>query len=32
VKVRTATGTYSRPISKICVIYPAEGYDDWQCR
>ena len=28
VKVRTATGTNSRPISEICVIYPAEGYDD----
>ena len=28
VKVRTSTGTYVRPISKICVIYPVEGYDD----
>ena len=28
VKVKTATGSYSRPISKICVIYPAEGYED----
>lgn len=28
VKVRTAMGTYSRPINKICVIYPAEGYND----
>ena len=28
VKVKTATGIYSRPISKICVIYPAEGYED----
>ena len=26
VNVKTATGTYSRPINKICVIYPAEGY------
>ena len=25
---KTATGTYSRPINKICVIYPAEGYDE----
>jgi hypothetical protein len=28
VKVKTTTGTYSRPINKICVIYPAEGYDE----
>jgi hypothetical protein len=28
VKVKTATGTYSRPIKKIFVIYPAEGFDE----
>lgn len=28
VKVRTRTGEYERPITKIAVIYPAEGYDD----
>ena len=27
VKVKTATGEYSRPVTKIAVIYPAEGYD-----
>ena len=27
-KVKTVKGTYSRPISKICVVYPAEGYND----
>ena len=26
VKVRTATGSYMRPITKICVIHPAEGF------
>ena len=26
VRVKTATGTYMRPITKICVIYPAEGF------
>ena len=26
-KVRTATGIYSRPISKIAVIHPVEGYN-----
>ena len=28
VLVKTAKGSYSRPISKIAVIYPAEGYED----
>ena len=28
VKVKTATGEYRRPITKIVVIYPAEGYED----
>lgn len=27
VKVKTAKGVYSRPVTKIAVIYPAEGYD-----
>ena len=27
VEVKTATGTYSRPITKIAVIHPAEGDD-----
>ena len=27
-KVKTATGEYRRPITKIVVIYPAEGYGD----
>ena len=26
--VRTAKGTYQRPVTKVAVIYPAEGYDD----
>jgi hypothetical protein len=26
VKVKTASGTYTRPITKISVIYPAEGF------
>ena len=28
VEVKTASGTYTRPITKICVIYPAEGFAD----
>ena len=28
VKVKTGTGEYERPITKIAVIYPAEGYED----
>ena len=28
VKVKTRDGESQRPISKIAVIYPAEGYDD----
>ena len=28
IKVKTATGEYKRPITKIAVIYPAEGYQD----
>ena len=28
VQVKTASGTYTRSITKICVIYPAEGYAD----
>ena len=27
-KVKTATGEYQRQITKIAVIYPAEGYED----
>lgn len=27
VKVKTPTGEYSRPITKIAVIQPAEGFD-----
>ena len=27
VKVKTAKGVYSRPVTKIAVIYPAGGYD-----
>ena len=27
VKVKTAKGVYSRPVTKISVMYPAEGYD-----
>ena len=27
-KVKTATGEYKRPITKIVVIHPAEGYED----
>ena len=28
VKVKTRTGEYESPITKIAVIYPAEGYGD----
>lgn len=28
VKVQTETGKYRRPITKIAVVYPAEGYDE----
>ncbi|XP_028405249.1 uncharacterized protein LOC114527754 [Dendronephthya gigantea] len=28
VVVKTSKGTYSRPIHKIAIIYPAEGYED----
>ena len=28
VKLRTPTTQFQRPISKIAVIYPAEGYED----
>lgn len=28
VQVKTASGTYMRPITKICVIYPAEGFGE----
>ena len=28
VKVKTRTGEYERPITKIAVIYPAEGYEE----
>lgn len=28
VRVKTATGTYTRPITKICVIYSAEGFTE----
>ena len=27
VRVKTATGEYNRPVTKIAVIYPVEGYD-----
>ena len=27
VKVKTSTSEYQRPITKIVVIYPAEGYE-----
>ena len=27
VKVKTGKGVYSGPVTKIAVIYPAEGYD-----
>jgi len=28
VKVKTRTGEYKRPITKIAIIYPAEGYGE----
>ena len=28
VKVRTSLGEYTRPVTKVAVIYPAEGYDE----
>jgi hypothetical protein len=28
VEVKTATGNYRRPITKLCVIYPVEGFKD----
>jgi len=28
VQVKMAAGTYTHPITKICIIYPAEGYTD----
>ena len=28
VKVKTSTSEYQRPITKIVVIYPAEGYEE----
>ena len=28
VKIKTCSGEYERPITKIAVIYPAEGYED----
>ena len=28
VKVKLQSGEYTRPVTKIAVIYPAEGYDD----
>ena len=28
VKIKTSTSEYKRPITKIVVIYPAEGYED----
>lgn len=28
VKLKTSTGEYSRPITKIAVIYPAEGHEE----
>ena len=27
VKVKTPTGTYNRPVTKLAVIHPAEGHD-----
>lgn len=30
VKVKTSTGEYERPNTKISVIYPAEGYEEAQ--
>ena len=28
VEVKTASGEYRRPIGRIAIIYPAEGYED----
>ena len=28
VKIKTSTSEYQRPITKIVVIYPAEGYEE----
>ena len=28
VKVKTPTSEYQRPITKIVIIYPAEGYEE----
>ena len=28
VKIKTSTSEYKRPITKIVIIYPAEGYED----
>ena len=28
IKVKTNTGTYNRPLTKIAVIYPVEGYEE----
>ena len=28
VRIKTAGGDYSRPVTKIAVVYPAEGYDN----
>ena len=28
VKVKTVSGEYEKPITKIAIIYPAEGYED----
>ena len=28
VKVRTSKGTYQRPVTRVAVIYPKEGYED----
>ena len=30
VKIKTATSEYQRPVTKIAVIYPAEGYEEDQ--
>jgi hypothetical protein len=27
VKLKTSVGEYTRPITKIAVVYPADGYD-----
>ena len=28
VKVKLESGEYTRPVTKVAIIYPAEGYDD----